>query len=104
LASVFKYLGNISLIILLFHVPVQAFWGEKVMNVTDNFPLSILVGFIMGVLGPILIYELFIRFNPIASFWFGRKAESPLPKKREVNEEQTVPNPPSTPAVEIKEP
>jgi polysaccharide biosynthesis protein PslL len=104
LASVFKYLGNISLIILLFHVPVQAFWGEKVMNVTDNFPLSILVGFIMGVLGPILIYELFIRFNPVASFWFGRKAETPLPKEPQVKEEQTVPNPPSSPAVEIKEP
>jgi fucose 4-O-acetylase-like acetyltransferase len=104
LASVFKYLGNISLIILLFHVPVQAFWGEKVMNVTDNFPLSILVGFIMGVLGPILIYEIFIRFNPVASFWFGRKAETPLPKEPQVKEEQTVPNPPSSPAVEIKEP
>jgi fucose 4-O-acetylase-like acetyltransferase len=104
LAAVFKYLGNISLIILLFHVPIQAFWAEKVMNVTDNFPFSILVGFIMGVLGPILIYELFIRFNPVASFWFGRKAETPLPKKPEVKEEQTVPNPPSTPAVEIKEP
>ena len=103
LASVFKYLGNISLIILLFHVPVQAFWGEKVMNVTNNFPLSILVGFIMGVLGPILIYEIFIRFNPVASFWFGRQAELPE-KKREVKEEQTVPTPPSTPAVEIKEP
>jgi polysaccharide biosynthesis protein PslL len=103
LASVFKYLGNISLIILLFHVPIQAFWGEKVMNVTNNFPLSILVGFLMGVLGPILIYELFIRFNPVAAFWFGRKAESPVRKESEVQEKQTVPNPPSTPAVEIKE-
>jgi fucose 4-O-acetylase-like acetyltransferase len=103
LASVFKYLGNISLIILLFHVPIQAFWGEKVMNVTNNFALSILVGFLMGVLGPILIYELFIRFNPVAAFWFGRKAESPVRKESEVQEKQTVPNPPSTPAVEIKE-
>ena len=103
LASVFKYLGNISLIILLFHVPIQAFWGAKVMNVTNNFPLSILVGFIMGVLGPILIYEIFIRFNPVASFWFGRKAESPLKKEPEVKEEQTVLNPPSTPVAEIKE-
>ncbi len=103
LASVFKYLGNISLIILLFHVPIQAFWGEKVMNVTNNFPLSIAVGFIMGVLGPILIYEIFIRFNPVASFWFGRKAEAPVKKESEVQEKQIVPNPPSTPAVEIKE-
>jgi fucose 4-O-acetylase-like acetyltransferase len=103
LASVFKYLGNISLIILLFHVPIQAFWGEKVMNVTDNFPLSIAVGFVMGVLGPILIYELFIRFNPVAAFWFGRKAELPGKKEPEVKEERTVTNPPSTPVVEIKE-
>jgi polysaccharide biosynthesis protein PslL len=103
LASVFKYLGSISLIILLFHVPIQAFWGQKVMNVTNNFPLSILVGFIMGVLGPILIYEIFIRFNPVASFWFGRKAESPVKKEPEVKEERTVPNPPNTPVVEVKE-
>jgi fucose 4-O-acetylase-like acetyltransferase len=102
-ASVFKYLGSISLIILLFHVPIQAFWGQKVMNVTNNFPLSILVGFIMGVLGPILIYEIFIRFNPVASFWFGRKAESPVKKEPEVKEERTVPNPPNTPVVEVKE-
>jgi len=103
LASAFKYLGNISLIILLFHVPVQAFWGQKVMNVTDNFPLSILVGFIMGVLGPILIYEIFIRFNPVASFWFGRKAESPVKKAPEVKEERVVQTTSTTPVAEIKE-
>jgi fucose 4-O-acetylase-like acetyltransferase len=103
LASVFKYLGNISLIILLFHVPIQAFWGEKVMNVTDNFPLSILVGFIMGVLGPILIYEIFIRFNPVASFWFGRKAESPVRKEPEIKEDRAVATHPSAPIAEIKE-
>ncbi len=103
LASVFKYLGNISLIILLFHVPIQAFWGEKVMNVTDNFPLSILVGFIMGVLGPILIYEIFIRFNPVASFWFGRKSEPLVKKEPEIKEERAVPTTPTTPVAEIKE-
>src|SRR5919108_2094939 len=105
LASFFKYLGNISLIILLFHVPIQAFWAQKVLNVTDNFPLGIAVGFVMGVLGPILIYEIFIRFNPVASFWFGRKAEPPATKEPEfpeVKEERPVPNPPATPVVEIK--
>jgi fucose 4-O-acetylase-like acetyltransferase len=75
LGSLFRYLGNISLIILLFHIPIQGFWGEKVMAVTNNLSLSILVGFIMGVVGPILIYEIFIRFNPVASYWFGRKAD-----------------------------
>jgi hypothetical protein len=73
------------------------------MNVTDNFPLSILVGFIMGVLGPILIYEVFIRFNPVASFWFGRKPDSPVKKEPEVKEERTVPTTSTTPVAEIKE-
>ena len=105
LASFLKYLGNISLIILLFHVPMQAFWAQKVVNVTDNFPLGILVGFLMGVVGPILIYEIFIRFNPVASFWFGRKADAPARKEQEfpeVKEERTVAAPTNAPAVEIK--
>ena len=104
LASVLKYLGSISLIILLFHVPVQAFWAQKVVNVTDNFPLGIAVGFVMGVVGPILIHEIFIRFNPVASFWFGRKAETPTGKETEaeVREEKQVTNHPSTPVIEVK--
>jgi fucose 4-O-acetylase-like acetyltransferase len=102
LASFFKYLGNISLIILLFHVPMQAFWAQKVVNVTDNFPLGIAVGFVIGVLGPILIYEIFIRFNPVASWWFGRKAETPVKKEAEVKKERAVAAPPNTPVVEIK--
>jgi fucose 4-O-acetylase-like acetyltransferase len=102
LASFFKYLGNISLIILLFHVPMQAFWSQKVVNVTDNFPLGIVVGFVMGVLGPILIYEIFIRYNPVAAWWFGRKAEPPVRKELEVKEERTITTSPHTPVAEIK--
>jgi polysaccharide biosynthesis protein PslL len=105
LASFFKYLGNISLIILLFHVPMQAFWAQKVVNITDNFPLGIIVGFVMGVVGPILIYEIFIRFNPVASWWFGRKAETPIRKEAEfpeIREERTMPSAPATPIAEIK--
>jgi len=104
LASVLKYLGNISLIILLFHVPMQAFWAQKVENVTGNFPLGIAVGFVMGVIGPILIYEIFIRFNPVASFWFGRKAELPATQEPEVKEERTVVSTPANPVVKTKEP
>jgi len=78
LASLFKYFGQISLFILLFHVPIQDFWGQKVRAVIDNQPLSIWVGFFMGVAGSVLIYELFIKANPIASRWFGRKMEPPV--------------------------
>jgi len=103
LAAPLKYFGNISLIILLFHVPVQGFWGQKLMTLTGNFPLSILVGFIMGVLGPVLIYEIFIRFNPVASFWFGRKAEAPQPEEPSAQEGPTAAEPAKARAAEIKE-
>jgi fucose 4-O-acetylase-like acetyltransferase len=104
LAAPLKYFGNISLIILLFHVPIQGFWGQKLMTLTNNFPLSILVGFIMGVLGPLLIYEIFIRFNPVASFWFGRKAEAPQPEEPSAQEGSTAAEPAKARPTEIKEP
>ena len=103
LAALFKYLGNITLIILLFHVPIQGFWGDKIMALTNSVPLSILIGFIMGVLGPVLIYEIFIRFNPVAAFWFGRKAELFGQKELPFPEERPAANPTSTPVAEIKE-
>jgi fucose 4-O-acetylase-like acetyltransferase len=77
LASLFRYFGQASLFILLFHVPIQDFWGQKVNALTGNLPISIWTGFIMGVAGSILIYELFIKANPVASWWFGRKMEEP---------------------------
>ena len=80
LASLLKYFGRISLIILIFHVPIQDFWGQKVRAVIDNLPLSIWIGFFMGVGGSVLLHELFIRRNPVASWWFGREAE--LPEKK----------------------
>jgi len=103
LATVLNYLGNLSLIILIFHLPVQAFWGGKVMALTNNLTLSILIGFIMGVAGSILIYELFIRYNPVASFWFGRNADLPAQKTLNLAEAQAVAQPPSPPVVEIEE-
>ena len=73
LASLFKYFGQISLFILIFHVPIQDFWGQKVNAVTGIQLLSIWIGFIMGVAGSVLIYELFIKTNSVALWWFGRK-------------------------------
>jgi polysaccharide biosynthesis protein PslL len=103
LATVLEYLGNIALIILIFHLPIQAFWGDKSMALTENLPLSISIGFIMGVAGSILIHELFIRYNPVASFWFGRNADLPAQKTLPLPEAQAVAKPPSPPVVDIKE-
>lgn len=76
LASFFKYFGRISLILLIFHVPIQDLWAQKIMAVINNQSLSIWGGFIMGVAGSALLYELFFKANPIASWWVGRQAES----------------------------
>ena len=103
LASLFKYLGSISLIILIFHVPVQAFWSQKVMAVTNNLPFSIFVGFLMGVLGPVLIHEIFVRYNPVASYWFGRKSDPLTRPEITVTEERTFSSTPGAPVVESKE-
>ena len=81
LAALFKYFGRVSLFILIFHVPIQDFWGQKILAVTGNTPLSIWSAFFMGVAGSVLIYELFIQANPVASWWFGRKAEIPAPQE-----------------------
>ena len=80
LASLLSYFGRISIMILIFHVPIQDFWGQKILGLTDNLSISIWGGFIMGVTGSILIYELFIKANPVASWWFGRQEELPEQK------------------------
>jgi len=80
LASLFKYFGEISLFILILHVPIQDYWGQKINAVIDNLTVSILAGFIMGVAGSVFIYEMFIRMNPIALWWFGRSNQLPSRK------------------------
>jgi fucose 4-O-acetylase-like acetyltransferase len=73
LAAIFKYIGRASLIILLFQVPIQAFWSDKVLSLTGSFPLGYWIGFFAGVLGPLAINALFIQPNPIVGRWFGQK-------------------------------
>lgn len=93
LATLFKYFGKISLILLIFHVPIQDFWGQKVRALTGNDQLSIWIGFLMGVVGPIIIYEIFIKYNPVASFWFGREAEKPKLDEAQKEEVPVTTNP-----------
>jgi len=79
LAAIFKYIGRASLIILLFQVPIQAFWSNKVLALTGNFPIAYWVGFLAGVLGPLAINALFIQPNPVIGRWFGQKMYTTAP-------------------------
>lgn len=74
LSSLFRYIGQASLIILVFQVPIQDYWGQKIFALTDNFPFSYWMSFLAGVLGPIVIHALFIRPNPIMRKWFSQPA------------------------------
>ncbi|MCX6078702.1 MAG: acyltransferase family protein [Chloroflexi bacterium] len=79
LAAIFQYIGRASLIILLFQVPIQAFWSDKVLALTNNFPIAYWIGFMAGVLGPLAINVLFIQSNPIVGRWFGHRAQTTPP-------------------------
>lgn len=75
LAGVFRYFGRISLVILIFHVPIQETLFGKFARLGIPTDPSILLAFLGGVLIPALIYELAIRHNPTLRPWFGFGAE-----------------------------
>ncbi len=74
LSTLFKYIGQGSLIILVFQVPIQDYWGQKLLALTNNLSLSYWISFLIGVIGPIVINALFIRPNPIVREWFSQPA------------------------------
>ena len=74
LSSKFSYVGQASLIVLLFQVPIQDFWGQKLFAITGDRSFSYWLSFFAGVIGPLLINALFIRPNPIVRAWFGQPA------------------------------
>lgn len=81
LASALKYIGQASLFILIFHVPIQEYWGEKIYFATNLQVFSILSAFVISILISLGIYRIFFEQNPIALFWYGRRAA--LPKKQQ---------------------
>jgi len=85
LASALKYIGQASLFILIFHVPIQEFWAPKIFLVTNLQTFSILSGFVVSVLISLGIYRLFFELNPIGLYWFGRIPS--LPQSREATPE-----------------
>jgi polysaccharide biosynthesis protein PslL len=74
LSSLFKYIGQASLIILIFQVPIQGYWGQKLLAITNNLYFSYWISFLAGVIGPILINAYLIRPNPIVREWFSQPA------------------------------
>lgn len=76
ISATLRYVGQASLIILIFHVPIQETWGEKIMNIFNNQILAYWIAYIAGVLFPILINYFAIKPNPIIRTWFGQHGNS----------------------------
>ena len=75
LADVFRYCGRISLVILIFHVPIQETLADKYLRLGIPQEPTIWLAFASAVLIPALIYELAIHRNPRLRPWFGFAAE-----------------------------
>jgi fucose 4-O-acetylase-like acetyltransferase len=85
LADVLKYIGQATLFILIFHVPIQEFWMPKIYLVTELQTFSILSAYVISILICLGIYRLFFEQNPIALFWFGRISSLPEPEQEEAS-------------------
>jgi fucose 4-O-acetylase-like acetyltransferase len=75
LTRLFSYLGRISLVILIFHVPIQEAMGIKFSRLGLPTDPTIVLAFLSGVLFPVLFYEMGIHLNPRLRPWFGFAAE-----------------------------
>jgi len=95
LASALKYIGQASLFILIFHVPIQEYWAPKLLLVTGMQIFSILSAFVISILICLGIYRMFFEQNPIALFWYGRissRSQAVEPSTKSIqSEEQKFP-------------
>ena len=70
-SAAFQYIGQASLMILIFHVPIQETIGAKMMLIFNNEVLSYWIAYAAGVSLPLLINYYTIQPNPIVRSWFG---------------------------------
>ena len=70
-----KTLGNISIILLIFHGQIQFFTFYKVLELIPNVFLVAAIAFIIGAGIPVLIWFMFMRGNPRLAGWFGVPVE-----------------------------
>jgi len=85
LSSIFQYVGNATLIILVFHLPIQESWGQKMMAVFNNQTLSYWIAYAAGVLIPLFINHYIIQPNPVVKSWFGQSSVPSSPVETPVS-------------------
>lgn len=73
LANFFSYMGRISVLILIFHNPVQSYLTPKLDYVLHTGIYTPLIVYPFSIAVPALIYELGVRPNPVVTKLFGMK-------------------------------
>jgi polysaccharide biosynthesis protein PslL len=73
LSGFFAYMGRISVLILIFHNPVQSYLTSKIDFVIGGSIYSPLITYPFSIAIPVLIYELGVKPNSIVSGLFGMK-------------------------------
>ena len=71
LFKAFKYFGQITIILLIFHQPAQMMTFGHITQLVDNPYLAGLVSFLASVGVPVLVYQLILKDNPQLASWFG---------------------------------
>lgn len=66
-----KYLGQITIILLIFHQPAQTMTFGHVMRLFDNPYLAGLVSFLAAIGVPLFIHQFILKNNPKLANWFG---------------------------------
>ncbi|NCP86105.1 MAG: hypothetical protein CO094_03345 [Anaerolineae bacterium CG_4_9_14_3_um_filter_57_17] len=75
LGNFFRYMGRISIILLIFHNPVQSYLTPKFDAMFGVHPLNALLAYPFAILVPVIIAEVFIRPNPLLAKIYGVKSK-----------------------------
>lgn len=78
LFSAFKYFGQITIILLIFHQPVQTITYGHVTRLIDNPFIAGFFSFLAAIAVPVLIHQFILKDNPRLASWFGLKQPEPV--------------------------
>lgn len=78
LFAVFKYCGQITIILLIFHQPAQSITFGHVMQLVENPLIAGFFSLLASVALPVLIHQFILKDNPRLASWFGLRQPDPV--------------------------
>ena len=84
LFALFKYFGQITIILLIFHQPAQTLTYSHIARLIENPFIACPISFLAGVGVPVLIYQLILKDNPRLAGWFGLRQSTDVKQETSV--------------------